>query len=76
MIESESPETDQRVRDALETAEQALADVPEPLRTAIVDAPDKVTAAEQAVHELRTVMTAEVASLLGVTVSLSDNDGD
>ena len=76
VIEGESAETDQRVRDALEAAEQALEDVPEQLRTAIADAPDKVTAAEQAVHELRTVMTAEVASLLGVTVSLGDNDGD
>lgn len=76
VVASESPEVDRRVRDALTAAEQALADVPEPLRTAIVDAPDQVAAAEQAVHELRTVLTAEVAALLGVTVSLSDNDGD
>jgi predicted lipoprotein len=76
VISGESPAVDQRVRDALATAELALADVPEPLRTAIVDDPTKVEAAADAVHELRTVLTAEVASLLGVTVSLSDNDGD
>ncbi len=76
VIAAESPEIDGRVRDALAAAEQALAAVPEPLRTSIVDAPDEVAAAEQAVHELRTIMTAEVAALLGVTVSLSDNDGD
>jgi hypothetical protein len=35
-----------------------------------------VAAAEQAIHDLRIVLAAEVASLLGVTVSLSDNDGD
>ncbi len=76
VVASESGEVDRRVRAALAAAEQALADVPEPLRTAIVDSPELVTAAEQAVHELRTVLTTDVASLLGVTVSLSDNDGD
>lgn len=76
VISGESPTVDQRVRDALAAAEVALADVPEPLTTAIVDDPTKVEAAADAVHELRTVLTAEVASLLGVTVSLSDNDGD
>jgi predicted lipoprotein len=76
VIASESPDVDGRVRDALAAAELALADVPEPLRIAIVDDPTKVEAAADAVHELRTVLTAEVASLLGVTVSLSDNDGD
>ncbi|MFV8752478.1 imelysin family protein [Nannocystaceae bacterium ST9] len=76
VVAGESASVDQRVRDALAAAEQALADVPEPLRTAIVDAPDRVAAAEQAVQALRMVLSAEVASLLGVTVSLSDNDGD
>jgi predicted lipoprotein len=76
VIASESEAVDQRVRDALAAAELALADVPEPLLDSIVDAPTQVEAAADAIHELRTVMTAEVASLLGVTVSLSDNDGD
>jgi predicted lipoprotein len=76
VVASESETVDQRVRDALAAAEQALAAVPEPLRQAIVDDPESVAAAEQAIHELRLVLTAEVASLLGVTVSLSDNDGD
>jgi predicted lipoprotein len=76
VVAGESATVDQRVRDALAAAEQALADVPEPLRQAIVDDPERVAVAEHAVHELRIVLTAEVASLLGVTVSLSDNDGD
>jgi predicted lipoprotein len=76
VVAQKSPAVDARVRDALTAAELALADVPEPLRTAIIDAPAQVEAAADAVHELRTVLTAEVASLLGVTVSLSDNDGD
>jgi predicted lipoprotein len=76
VVAQKSPDVDERVRDALAAAELALADVPEPLRGSIVDAPEQVEAAADAVHELRTVLTAEVASLLGVTVSLSDNDGD
>lgn len=76
VIASKSPTVDERVRDALAAAELALADVPEPLRATIVDAPIQAEAAADAVHELRTVLTAEVASLLGVTVSLGDNDGD
>lgn len=76
VVASASAAVDQRVRDALTAAEEALANVPEPLGQALVDDPERVAAAEQAVHELRIVLTAEVASLLGVTVSLSDNDGD
>lgn len=76
VVAAKSGAVDQRVREALAAAEQALADVPEPLRTAVVDAPEQVATAQQAVRELRRVLSAEVASLLGVTVSLSDNDGD
>lgn len=76
VVAEKSPAVDEQVRDALAAAEVALADVPEPLRTSIVDAPMQVEAAADAVHELRTILTAQVASLLGVTVSLSDNDGD
>ena len=76
VVASESAAVDQRVRDALEAARAAVEAVPEPLRTAIVEAPEQVAAAREAVHQLRVVLTVEVASLLGVTVSLSDNDGD
>lgn len=76
VVASKRASVDQRVRDALAAAQQALADVPEPLRVAVVDDPAAVIAARDAVHELRTILSAEVASLLGVTVSLSDNDGD
>lgn len=76
VVAGKSASVDRRVRDALEAAEQALAAVPEPLRTALVDAPEQVVAARDAVRELRRVLSTEVASLLGVTVSLSDNDGD
>lgn len=76
VVAGKSAVVDQRVRDALAAAQQALAAVPEPLRTALVDAPEQVVAARNAVTELRMVLSAEVASLLGVTVSLSDNDGD
>lgn len=76
LVAQKSPEIDAKVRAAIETAEQALAAVREPLRTSIADDPDAVAAAEAAIEELRILLTADVASLLGVTVSLSDNDGD
>lgn len=76
LIAQKSPDIDADVREALERAKQALDAVPEPLTDAIVNDPELVSEAENAVEQLRVVMTADVASLLGVTVSLSDNDGD
>jgi predicted lipoprotein len=67
---------DANIRAAIDVAKQAVANVPEPLRAAIESDPNKVAAAEQAVQELRLAMILDVAGLLGVTVALTDNDGD
>jgi predicted lipoprotein len=76
VIAERSEDVDARVREAIDAATAALAAVPESLRTTVVESPTPAIEARAAVHELRTIMTAEVAALLGVTVSLSDNDGD
>jgi predicted lipoprotein len=76
LVSQASPEIDTNVRAAIEQAEQALAAVPEPLRESVSADADSVTAAVDAVVQLRMLMSVDVAGLLGVTVSLSDNDGD
>ncbi len=76
LVADASPDIDAELRAAIDAATQALAAVPEPLREALLDNPAAVADAEAAINELRLLMTADVASLLGVTVSLSDNDGD
>lgn len=76
LVAQRSPAVDTEVREAIDAAQQALADVPEPLATALSDDPAAVEQAQLAIKQLRITMTADVASVLGVTVSLSDNDGD
>jgi predicted lipoprotein len=76
LVTQKSPAIDTEVRTAIATAKQALAAVPEPLRESLISDGDAVADAQAAVKQLRILMTADVASLLGVTVSLSDNDGD
>jgi predicted lipoprotein len=76
LVTQKSPAIDNEVRAAIETAKQALAAIPEPLRESLSSDGDAVADAQEAVKQLRILMTADVASVLGVTVSLSDNDGD
>ena len=67
---------DARVREQLERAITAAADLPEQLRGHEGADGERVEAAWREIRELRLVLAADVAGLLGVTVSLSDNDGD
>lgn len=76
LVEQASPEIDARVRDRLDAAITAVEALPEPLRTAMDVDPEACQAASDAVRELRAALTADVAALLGVTISLTDNDGD
>ncbi|WP_165703948.1 imelysin family protein [Enhygromyxa salina] len=76
LVAQRSPDVDAKIREELEQAKLALAAVPEPLRLSISSDAAAVEQAQVAVERLRISMTADVASLLGVTVSLSDNDGD
>lgn len=60
----------------LEDADQALAEIDGPLRTAITSSPQKVQAAIDRFKHLRRLFTVDVSQQLDVTITLSDNDGD
>jgi predicted lipoprotein len=65
--------TDARVRDRLDATRPAVAPLPSDLDRATSG---EIRRAFTRVRALGTVLRAEVASLLGVTLSLSDADGD
>jgi predicted lipoprotein len=76
LISQSQEAIDAAVRDQLERTLAEAEALPEPLRTVLDVDPDAATAAWTAVVELRRLLIADVAGLLGVTVSLTDNDGD
>lgn len=76
LVRAHSPAIDDAVRKALEDAKAKAAAIPGPLRLAIVNDPAEVQAALDSAKVVRRLFTADVASVLGVTVTLSDSDGD
>ncbi len=75
LVSEPSAEIDAAVRTQLSAAIAALEALPEPLLASDPPGPASEPA-WNAVRELRLTLTADVAGLLGVTVSLTDNDGD
>ena len=76
LVRDRSPELDDQVRTAIADAKAALEAIPPPLREALQG---DVTVLETAVEKLREVkrlLSSDVASALGVTISFSDMDGD
>jgi predicted lipoprotein len=73
LVADVSETADERVRDLLDQAEQQVSTFPDSLDDA--DA-DTLTDAYDAVRNAGTIVRAEVASELGVTISLGDADGD
>lgn len=65
-----------RLQSAFDEASTALSDIPGSLSSASEAAPESITAAEDAIEEIRRIETTEVVSELGVTVGFSDSDGD
>lgn len=65
-----------RINDQVAGAEEAIAAIEVPLARAVVDDPDRVATARDALKELQVSVGAEVVSSLGVTVGFSDADGD
>lgn len=59
-----------------ESALEAVRAIPSPLHVAVVDQPEKVNVAYEAVHALLILLKVDMTNLLGVTVDFSDNDGD
>lgn len=76
IVAASSAEIDAAVRADLDAALAAAEALPDPLRTGLDTDPAAVNAAWEAIRALRLTLAADVAGLLGVTVSLSDNDGD
>lgn len=76
LVSAQNPDLDQRIVAQLASARAALTGVPAPLQDSVVDHRDAVQALRDEVDALRRLIKLDVASLLGVTLSLSDNDGD
>ncbi|HVY30901.1 MAG TPA: imelysin family protein [Polyangiaceae bacterium] len=76
LVHAKSPAADVHALDALDEAEVALRDLPEPLDDALTEAPEKVQQAYDAVKQLKRVLATEVLSTLGASLTFSDNDGD
>ncbi|MEM9489210.1 MAG: imelysin family protein [Myxococcota bacterium] len=76
LITSLRPDLAAQIRDQLAAAQEAAQAIPPPLASAVTDSPDQVEAAFTTSKELLRLLSADMASLLGVTLTFSDNDGD
>ncbi len=76
LVAAENPELDAQIRSQFEVTLAAIEALQEPLRLMVVQSPGRVETARQQVRTLLRLFEADVAALLGVTVSLNDNDGD
>lgn len=76
LVIAQNPELDPRIVAQLAAARTALAAVPPPLQLSVETDRNAVQALRDEVDALRRLIKLDVASLLGVTLSLSDNDGD
>ena len=71
-----SGDTDERMREHFAAALAAMDAVTLPLRTSVVERPEKLRAVHDRLAELQRTLNTEVVSLLGVSVGFSDTDGD
>ena len=76
LVRERDPDLDDRLRAQYDRARAVLSAVPEPLASALVDDRAAVQMARDELDGLRRMIKLDVASQLGVTLSLSDNDGD
>lgn len=76
LVRAVDPGLDERVHMQHARAVDVLAAVPEPFAGALVDDRGAVQLARDELDALRRMLKLDVASALGVTLSLSDNDGD
>lgn len=72
---SEGP-LSERIEQQIEQAIVALEALDSPLREAIINQPDDVTQAYDAVKTVVVLLKVDMANHLGITVTFSDNDGD
>lgn len=76
LVLAQNPDLDPRILAQLAAARTALAAVPGPLPESVELHRDAVQTLRDEVDALRRLIKLDLASLLGVTLSLSDNDGD
>jgi predicted lipoprotein len=75
-IARQSADAASRTRAELTAGIEALAAVTGPLTAAVVDDRDGLTAAQEQLKTAKRTLATEVASLLGLTLTFSDADGD
>jgi predicted lipoprotein len=75
LVDAVSTDTGERLAEATASADEAMAALPDSV-TAAFDDHDALAAADEAVAALKVLLTTEVASQLGITISFSDSDGD
>lgn len=76
LVLERSAALDGEVTQAIAAARKAVKDISPPLRTALDGDQAVLLAAVEALRALKRVLTADVSTALGVTVSFSDMDGD
>lgn len=75
LVSGHSIDTEKRLAAANEKAWEAMSALPDSVAAAFEE-PAKIDAASKAVQELKVLLSTEVASQLGVTITFSDSDGD
>lgn len=76
LVAARDPDLDARILQQMGVARDALAAVPEPLADALTADRTAVQTARDEIDALRRLIKLDVAQLLQVTLSISDNDGD
>jgi hypothetical protein len=76
LVAARDARLDERIAAQYDLARAALAAIPPPLATALTADRAAVQTARDEIDALRRLIKLDLASLLGVTLSLSDNDGD
>ena len=75
-LEGRSADTAERARGGLIEGRDALAHLPRPLATAVESELPAARGALDALQETKRTLATEVASLLGLTLTFSESDGD
>ena len=76
LVQGVSEESDARVRTAFGAALTAVEGLSEPLPTTLYEDPETARKAYDALKALQITLSADVVSVLGVTVGFADTDGD
>lgn len=76
LVAARSTAIDAAVKQALVDAEKSVSAIPSPMRLTVTTQPETMTAAHASIRALRIRLSTDVASVLGVSILLTDSDGD